>query len=53
MLCILIIVIALAVIVLAWLTLKERKKKKVRKSEDRQFDRFSDMPVWDFSDTLQ
>ena len=46
-------VIALAVIVLVWLTLKERKKKKVRKSEDRQFDRFSDMPVWDFSDTLQ
>ena len=46
-----IVVIASAVIVLARLTLKERKKE--RKSEDRRFARFSDLPVWYFSDAFQ
>ena len=27
--------------------------QKVRKSEDRRFARFSDLPVWYFSDALQ
>ena len=40
-------VIASTVIVLAWLKDTERKKK----SEDRQFARLGDLPVWYLSDT--
>ena len=44
------VVIASAVIVLAWLTVLI---EEIKKSEDRRFARFSDMPVWYFSDALQ
>ena len=47
------IVIASAIIVLAWLRVREEERKKERKSEDRRFARFSDLPVWYFSDALQ
>ena len=30
-----------------------KKKEERRKSEDRRFPRFSDSPVWYFSDALQ
>ena len=30
-----------------------RKKKETRKSEDRRFARFSDLPVWYFGGALQ
>jgi len=44
------VVIASAVIVLVCLTVTLTEE---RKSEDRQFARFSDLPLWYFSDALQ